>query len=86
MSTAMVCIEIPREILDVTHMTSEELRWELAARLFQQGRLSFGKAREMTGMTVWDFERFLAAREIAPHYDVAEYREDVATLKVLGGL
>ena len=85
MST-MVSIEVPREILQVTRMTPEELRRELAIYLFQQGKLSFGKAREMVGMTVWAFQQLLAGREIPVHYDVAEYKEDIATLQKLGRL
>lgn len=85
MST-MVSIEVPREILQVTRMTPEELRRELAIYLFQQGKLSFGKAREMVGMTVWAFQQLLASREIPVHYDIAEYQEDIATLQKLGRL
>ena len=47
-----VAIEIPREILHATRMTPEEMKRELAVSLFQLGKLSFGKAREMAGMTV----------------------------------
>ena len=59
---------------------------EWAIPLFQQGRLSFGKAREMAGMTVWAFQQILGSREIPVHYDVDEYEEDLATLKTLGRL
>ena len=45
--SSTVPIEIPREILNITHMTPAELKRELAVYLFQQGKLSFGKAREM---------------------------------------
>jgi len=48
-----VVIEIPGEIIHSTRMTPEDLKRELAIHLFQQGKLSFGKAREMAGMTVW---------------------------------
>jgi len=82
----MVSIEIPREILQITRLTPEELRRELAIYLFQQGKLSFGKAREMVGMTVWAFQQLLASRGIPVHYDVADYQEDVATLRKLGRL
>ena len=58
----------------------------MAIYLFQQGRLSFGKAREMAGMTVWAFQHLLASREIPIHYDVKEYEEDLITLKELGRL
>jgi len=54
--------------------------------LFQQGKLSFGKAREMADMTAWAFQQYLGAREIPVHYDVQDYEQDLATLKELGRL
>ena len=62
-------------------MTPEELRIELALHLFQQGKLSFGKAREMSDMTVWAFQQFLGSRDIVVHYDAQEYEQDLATLR-----
>jgi predicted HTH domain antitoxin len=52
--------------------------------LFQQGRLSFGKAREMADMTAWAFQQLLGTRGIPVHYDVADYEQDLLTLKELG--
>ncbi len=76
-------IGIPREILHATRMTPDELRCELAVALFQQSKLSFGKAREMAGMTVWEFQQLLASRDIPVHYDIADYEQDLATIKDL---
>ena len=84
--SSTVTIEIPREILHVTRMTREELRRELAVSLFQQGNLSFGKAREMAGMTVWAFQQLLGSRGIPVHYGVEDYEEDLTTLRELGRL
>ena len=84
--SATISIEIPREVIHATRMTPRELRRELAIYLFQQGRLSFGKAREMAGMTLWTFQQTLAGREIPIHYDVEDYKEDLATLRKLGRL
>ena len=84
--SSTVAIEIPREILHVTRMTPEELRRELAVSLFQQGKLSFGKARELAGMTVWAFQQLLGSREIPVHYGVEDYEEDLTTLRELGRL
>lgn len=81
-----VSIEIPREIIHATRMTPQELKRELAIYLFQQGKLSFGKAREMAGMTVWSFQQLLGSRGIPVHYDLEEYEEDLASLKELGRL
>lgn len=84
--SATIAIQIPREVIQATHMKPEELTRELALALFQQGRLSFGKAREMTGMTVWAFQQLLGSRGICVHYDVADYEDDLATLQDLGRL
>lgn len=81
-----ISIEIPREIVHVTKMTPQELKRELTIHLFQQGKLSFGKAREMTGMTVWAFQQLLGSKEIPVHYDVQDYEQDLAILKELGRL
>jgi predicted HTH domain antitoxin len=79
-------IEFPRELTHATRMTSQELRQELAIHLYEQGKLSFGKAREVAGVTVWAFQHMLGARGIPVHYDVADYDKDRATLKELGRL
>ncbi|MBI5032495.1 MAG: UPF0175 family protein [Chloroflexi bacterium] len=49
--------------------------------LFQQGKLSFGKARETAGMTVWAFQQLLGSRGILIHYSVQECEQDLETLK-----
>ena len=81
--SSMISIEIPREVVHASRMTHQELRHELAISLFQQCRLSFGKARELAGMTVWAFQQLLASRGIPVHYDVEDYEEDLTTLKEL---
>lgn len=64
--SSTISIEIPREILHAARMTPQELKRELAIYLFQQGRLSFGKAREMAEMTSWTFQQLLASRGVPP--------------------
>lgn len=84
--SSTISIEIPREVIHAARMTPQELRRELAIHLFQQDKLSFGKAREMAGMTVWTFQQLLGSRGIPVHYDVKDYEEYLATLKELGRL
>jgi predicted HTH domain antitoxin len=79
-----VSIEVPREVVHITRMTPDELRRELAIYLFQQGKLSFGKAREIAGMTAWAFQQLLGSRSVPVHYTVEEYEQDLKTLKELG--
>ncbi len=80
MQTAMIQMEIPRDVLDSARLSLKELKLELAVHLYSQGRLAIGKARELAGMTLWEFRQVLGARRIPPHYDVEEFREDLATL------
>lgn len=84
--SATISVQVPRDILHAARLTVDELKQELALALFQQGRLSFGKAREMAGMSVWDFQLLLGARKIPVHYDLSDYEDDLATLRELGWL
>ncbi len=79
-------LEVPEEILDSARLTLEELRAELAVHLYSQGRLSLGKARELAGMSFWQFRQLLGSRAIPAHYGAEELDEDVATLRRLGRL
>jgi len=65
-------------------MTEDELRRELALHLFEEEKLSFGKARELAEMSVWDFQRLLGSRGISVHYDEEAYTKDRETLRTLG--
>ena len=84
--SSTIAIEIPREIIHATRMTPEELRRELAIYLFQQGKLSFGKAREMAGMTVWAFQQLLGSRGIPIQYGLGDYEADRSALEEIGQL
>ena len=84
--TTVSVVEVPQEILDSARLTASELKVEMAVHLYAQGRLAVGKARELAGMTLWEFRQLLASRRIPPHYDEADLEEDVATLRELGRL
>ena len=77
-------LELPPGLLEATHLTSAELKLELAVALFREGKLSLGKARELAEMSVVEFQRELGKRKIPIHYDVADFEHDVATLKTAG--
>lgn len=77
-------LEVPQSILDSARLTISDLKVEIAVYLYAQGRLSIGKARELAGMSLWEFRQLLASRRIAPHYDEVDLNEDVATLREMG--
>ncbi len=79
-----VTFDLPQSILDSARLTVPELKVEIAVLLYQQRRLSIGKARELAGMTLWQFRQLLASRKIGPHYGIEDYQEDMTTLRELG--
>lgn len=83
---AVAVMEVPREILDSARLTVPDLKVEIAVHLYEQGRLSVGKARELAGMSLWEFRQLLASRRISPHYDVEDLDQDLETLRRLGRL
>ena len=60
-------------------MTKEER----ALALYANDKLSFGKARELAGLTAWEFQECLGRRGIPVHYDLDAYEEDLNTLDAL---
>jgi predicted HTH domain antitoxin len=74
---------IPDEILQSTHMSETELSQEIAVLLFQKEKLTLGQASQLAELSQWQFQQLLASRHIPVHYDVAEFEEDLKTLKEL---
>jgi predicted HTH domain antitoxin len=79
-------LEVSQDVLDSARLTPAELRVEMAVHLYAEGRLSVGKARELAGLTLWEFRQLLASRRIPPHCDEADLDEDVVTLREMGRL
>ncbi len=81
---ALNTLEISQDILDSARLSVNDLKIEIAISLYAQGRLSVGKARELAGMSLWEFRQLLASRRISPHYNVDDFEEDLTTLRELG--
>lgn len=78
-----VTIELPRHLVDAAKISSDEIKIELAIHLYERRRLGIGHARELAGLSLWEFRQLLASRKIPPHYDVSDLDEDVRTWKAL---
>ena len=83
---AIATLEIPQGVLDAAQMNTHELRRELALALYAQRRLSLGKARELAGLSLWEFRQWLGLRRIEAHYDADDLQDDIAALRALGRL
>ena len=70
---------IPREVLESAGLTIDQLRSELAVHLYEERRLSIGKAHELAGLSLWEFRQILGARRIAPHLDIEDVEQDLET-------
>lgn len=83
-----VSINLPEEYRKALKLPAEEipsrLNRELAIRLYSKGLLSFGKARQLAGMTRWDFHDILGDEGVTRRYDIDELKDDLKTVEDLG--
>ena len=59
------------------HRKEPELQRELALALYREDLLSFGKARQLAGMSKQAFGALLGARGTERHYGTEELKEDL---------
>ena len=77
---------ISEEIVKASGLSEQELIIELVLLLFQQEKLSLGKAAELLNISQVKFQKILSERGINIHYDVDELREDIQHLTAKGWL
>lgn len=75
---------IADEILKASGLSESELLLEIVIMLFEKEKLTLGRASRLVGMDLIQFQRLLASRRIPIHYDVAEFLEDIKSLKEQG--
>ena len=75
---------ISDELVRTSGLSERELFLEIVLMLFQQNKISLGKASELMGMHRMQFQRLLADRSICIHYDVAEFQDDLKALQDMG--
>ncbi|WP_323221715.1 UPF0175 family protein [Spirulina sp. 06S082] len=79
-------ILIPDEVLKASGMSENELMLELIILLFQQKKISIGKAANLVKMNLLQFQHELAIRKISIHYEITDLETDMKNLKKLGRL
>jgi len=77
-------VVIPDDLVQASGMSEAELFQEIVLMLFEQKKISIGKASNLLGMNLIQFQHLIASREICIHYDSDDLKADVATLKRLG--
>jgi len=80
-----ILIEVPQKILRSAKIppgeVNERFKQELALRLYEQRILTFGKARELIGLSKWEFSKLLGKAGIKRNYDLEELERDLQTLE-----
>lgn len=77
-------LTIPPDVLISARMSEAELRQEIAVMLFQREKLTLGQASELADMDRVGFQHLLASRRIPQHYGIADFEENLETLRELG--
>jgi predicted HTH domain antitoxin len=72
---------ISDELVKVSGFSENELFGEIVLMLFQQDKISLGKASELLGLHRMQFQKLISERGICVHYDIDEFREDLKTLE-----
>ncbi len=82
-----VIMEFPEDIIKILNIPkdklSSELKVQIALYLYEKGKLSFGKARQLSGLSLWEFMDRLRDYQIPLKYDVEDFKEDLETIKEL---
>ncbi len=75
-------LRIPDSVTEAIRLPEDaisgQLLVELAVALYAGGMLSFGKARELTGLSHYEFARLLGKRSVVRHYGQQELEDDLA--------
>lgn len=77
---------IPDAVVKASGLSEDDLLLEIIILLYQQDKISLGKASELLGMNQLKLQRLLASRNICIHYDVEEFQEDLKHLREKGWL
>ena len=82
-----ITVELPDNLLGILNIPKDklpsELKIQLALFLYEKGKLTFGKARELSGLSVWEFMERLSENKIPLRYDLQEFEKDLETIKKL---
>lgn len=61
-------------------LTAEDVRLGLALGLYVSGKLGFGRAAEVAGLSRPQFQQAMAGRRLAMDYSLDDLAEDVAAI------
>lgn len=78
-------LELDDNVIKSTGLSDQELRIELAVRLYEDGKITVGQGGRMTGLGHVKFQHELGKREIPWQFDIEDLHADLETLKSVFG-
>ncbi len=72
---------IDYDLVKASGFSENDLFGEIVLMLFQQDKISLGKASELLGLHRMQFQKLISERGICVHYDIEEFQEDLKTLE-----
>ncbi|MFK7932151.1 MAG: UPF0175 family protein [Saprospiraceae bacterium] len=77
-----MALVISDKTLNQINLSGEDLTVDIACYLYQQKKLSMGKAKELAGLNQREFQMELAKRKIDVHYSEEDLRTDLKNLGI----
>jgi predicted HTH domain antitoxin len=79
----IMTLTIPDEVLSHANISSMDMRIEVAAYLYEKQRISIGKARLIAGLSLIQFQKELAKRNIYLQISSKDLDTEVKNLRLL---
>lgn len=76
-----ITLNLPDYLQQTDTFNQQDWLREMAIALFQQERISLGRASKIAGIDIIDFQKSLADRDICVHYDVEELEQNLQQLQ-----
>lgn len=73
---------ISDELLKKVNVDEKTMLVDIAAYLYEKGKLSFGKAKTFANLNYLEFQKALAERNIYMNYDEDDFEDDLKTLGI----
>lgn len=67
---------------DALNQGEQAIVKEIALKLYARNIFTFGQARRLANLSVWEFQQLLGEHNIQRHYSETELAEDIETIKV----
>ena len=59
----------------------QAIRQEIAIQSYSENIFTFGQARYLANLSVWEFQKILGEKKVSRHYDKADLAQDMTTIE-----